>query len=269
MSIALPDIDKVSALIREVAKTEILPYFHDLANAGVREKTGPMDLVTLADEAGERALTPLLAGLLPGSTVLGEEAASQDERVLDRVHGDAPVWIIDPVDGTLNFAQGRPLFAVIVALVQGGRTLAGWIHDPLDGRMATAVAGQGAMLDGRRVHVAPAAPLSGMVGAASTRFCAPEVAARVDEGVKGLGEKVCLSSAAQEYLRLLEGRSHYSLYHRLMPWDHAAGVLLHAEAGGYSALADGSPYSPTLTGGTLLLAPDEASWQALRRQLLG
>lgn len=265
------DVERVSALIREVAQSEIMPYFRDLANAGVRQKTGPMDLVTLADEAAERVLTPLLTDLLPGSTVVGEEAVSKDESLLDRLHGDAPVWIIDPVDGTLNFANGRPLFAVIVALVRTGETLAGWIHDPNDGRMVTATKGGGAFLDGRPVRVAPAVPLDRMAGAASVRFCDAATGARIEAGLKGMGEMTSLSSAAQEYMRLLDGRFHYALYHRLMPWDHAAGVLMHAEAGGHAALSDGRPYGPAVvTGGaSLLMAPDEASWQALRRQLLG
>lgn len=265
----LPDIDRVSDLIRSVARTEILPWFRNLDPSGIREKTGPLDLVTLADEAAERALTPALADLLPGSRVIGEEAASEDERVLDRIHGDDPVWIIDPVDGTMNFAQGRPLFAVIIALAQKGETLAGWIHDPIDGRMATAVKGGGAWLDGRRVRVADAVPLPRMVGALSTRFCGEAMAAQLEKRSAGLGERACLSSAAQEYLRLLEGRAHYSLYHRLMPWDHAAGVLLHAEAGGYSALIDGTPYAPTALNGGLLLAPDADSWRALHDHLFG
>ncbi|WP_434619620.1 inositol monophosphatase family protein [Azospirillum sp. B2RO_4] len=265
----LPDIDRVSDLIRSVARTEIMPYFQKLDASGIRQKTGPTDLVTLADEAAERALTPALSALLPGSRVIGEEAASEDERVLDRIHGDDPVWIIDPVDGTINFAQGRPMFAVIVALAWKGETVAGWIHDPVDGRMATAVKGQGARLNGSRVHVAPAVPLPQMVGALSTRFCAEELGRQLEERSAGLGERVCLSSAAQEYLRLLEGRAHYSLYHRLMPWDHAAGVLMHAEAGGYSALIDGTPYRPGLLNGSILLAPDRENWQALQGQLFG
>lgn len=265
----LPDIDAVSSIIRDVAQRETLPYFRDLANAGVREKTGPGDLVTLADEAGERALTPRLMELLPGSTVLGEEAASVDPAVLDRVHGDAPVWIIDPVDGTINFANGRPLFAVIVALACRGETLAGWIHDPCDGRMATAVKGRGTLLNGHRVTVAKPVALGEMTGALSTRFCDPALGRQLDERGQALGPRVCLSSAAQEYLRLLEGRAHFSLYHRLMPWDHAAGVLMHAEAGGHSALFDGTPYRPTTLDGGVMLAPDQESWQALHHHLFG
>ncbi|HEY0836481.1 MAG TPA: inositol monophosphatase family protein [Azospirillum sp.] len=267
--IALPDIDRVSAVIREVAETEILPYFRQLTDGQVREKSGPTDLVTIADEAGERALTPRLADLLPGSVVVGEEAASADPAVLDRLSGDAPVWVIDPVDGTINFAAGRPAFAVIVALVQGGRTLAGWIHDPCGNRTAVAAAGEGAWMDGRRLRVADPAPVGAMRGAASTRFCPDEVGRRIREGLAAMGGHISLLSAAHEYLCLITGETHFSLYHRLMPWDHAAGVLLHAEAGGHAALVDGTPYRPTLLEGSLLMAPDEASWHAVRERLVG
>ena len=129
--------------------------------------------------------------------------------------------------------------------------------------------GGGAWLDGRRVRVAGAVPLPAMVGALSTRFCGAAMAAQLEARGRALGERVCLSSAAQEYLRLLEGRAHYSLYHRLMPWDHAAGVLLHAEAGGHAALVDGTPYRPTALSGSLMMAPDAESWRALQACLFG
>lgn len=263
----LPDLDRVCAVIRDVAESEILPYFRQLAKEHVREKTGPTDLVTIADEAAERALTPRLMDLMPGSTVVGEEAVSADPSVLKRVFDDEPVWIIDPVDGTINFAAGDPTFAVIVAYVQGGETLAGWIHDPCTGRTAVAARGQGAWMDGRCLRVAAPVPVEAMVGALSTRFIPEATLGRLTQRRSAVKEVVCLACAAHEYLRLLEGASHFSLYHRLMPWDHAAGVLLHEEAGGYAALTNGQPYGPTQFEGSLLLAPDIESWTRLRDTL--
>lgn len=269
MTFALPDLDRVADLVREVARTAVMPYFRAPEKVDIRQKTGPNDLVTAADEAAERALTAALTALEPGSTVVGEEAVSVDAALLERLRGDAPVWIIDPVDGTINFANGKPAFAVIVAYARGGKTLAGWIHDPVDGRMAVAATGQGAWVDGRRATVAAAVPVSAMVGALSTHYCDPALGRQLSERGSGVGRVQSLASAAQEYLRLLQGDAHFSLYHRLMPWDHAAGVLMHGEAGGYSALADGSPYEPTVVGGTLINAPDAASWRALRDHLMG
>lgn len=261
---SLPDLDQVDAILREVATTIILPYFRSLATAGIRQKTGPNDLVTKADLEAEAALTPRLSALVPGSLVVGEEAASADPAVLERLSGEAPVWIIDPVDGTINFANGRPDFAVIVAYAVGGRTRAGWIHDPLGDRTAMAADGQGCWLKGERVRFAPVGPEAPLRGALSTRFCDAPTGRRLDERRPQLGPSGCLASAAHEYLALLDGSSQYSLYHRLMPWDHAAGALLVSEAGGRSALVDGTPYGPTVLDGTLLNAPDPATWERVR-----
>ncbi len=134
------DIDRVTALIAEIAAEEIMPRFTKLAAGDVREKA-PGDLVTIADEATEHRLTPLLTQLLPGSCVLGEEGAAASPALFDRLAGDAPVWVIDPVDGTSNFAAGAGDFGVMVALVRHDAVLAGWIHDPRTGETVTAEQG--------------------------------------------------------------------------------------------------------------------------------
>ena len=259
------DIDRVARLIAEVAAEEIMPRHANLAAGDVREK-GPGDLVTIADEAVERRLTPLFADLLPGSIVLGEEAAAEDPTLLTRLAGDAPVWVIDPVDGTSNFAKAEGDFGVMVALVQHDRVVAGWVHDPRDGRMATAEAGSGAWLNGKRQRVAPApadpATLSGVLlaGFFGDRELGRQVQARRDR-VNTLKSRRC---AASEYLRLESGEMHFALFTKLMPWDHCPGVLIHAEAGGYNSYVEGGRYAPSRTGaGGLMLAPDAASWQAL------
>lgn len=265
----LPDLDRVSALIREVAESEILPRFRQLSAEDIRQKTGPTDLVTVADEAAERVLSPRLRDLVPGSTVVGEEAVAADPAVLKRVFGDEPVWIIDPIDGTINFAGGNPTFAVMVAYVQAGETLAGWIHDPCTGRTAVGAKGQGAWMGGRRLSVAAPVPVAEMVGALSVRYADEATAARLNARKPSVKEVVCLACAAHEYLRLLDGVAHFSVYHKLMPWDHAAGMLLHAEAGGHAALVDGRPYAPTILEGSVMVAPDRNSWVALRDTLYG
>src|SRR5258705_90267 len=155
----LPDIDRVSRLIEEAAAAEIMPRFRRLAAGDVREKA-PGDLVTVADEAVEARLAPQLTSLVPGSIVVGEEGAAADPDLLDRLLDDRPVWIIDPVDGTSNFAEGRPAFAVMVALARGTHVMAAWIHDPGTPRTAVAAAGEGGWLRGPRLSLAapPAHP---------------------------------------------------------------------------------------------------------------
>lgn len=256
------DLDKVAAIIAEAAAEEITPRFGKLAAHDIREKA-PNDLVTVADTAMEHRLTAALPPLLPGSIVVGEEAVHEDPAVQDRLDGSDPVWLIDPVDGTANFAAARPEVAVIVALVQGGETLATWIHDPLSGDMAIAESGQGAWMAGERLRVAPAAPHGEMRGSLNVRYFPPDIRARIKRHEQSFISSTPLFSAGKEYLRLARARSHFALFWRIKPWDHAAGILLHREAGGHSAKIDGSPYRPTDRTGGLLIAPDRETWQSL------
>jgi fructose-1,6-bisphosphatase/inositol monophosphatase family enzyme len=261
------DIARVTALIAEAAAEEIAPRFGKLGVDDVRAK-GPSDPVTVVDLAMERRLSAVLPGLLPGSTVVGEEAVSDDAQVHDRIDGAAPVWLIDPLDGTTNFTEGRPAIAVIVALVHHGDTVAGWIHDPLSGATATVERGAGAWLDGTRVSVAaPAAPPA-MIGALNFKYFPEELRERLKARRERVSAIRPLFCAGQEYLRLARAEIHFAQFWRIKPWDHAAGVLLHREAGGHAARINGQPYRPTDRDGGLLLAPDAASWQALYDTLM-
>src|SRR5258708_7396511 len=114
--------DQVIAAMREVAETIILPRFNQLAAHDIRSKTHPADLVTIADEESERALEKRLGDLLPGSLLVGEEAVAADPKILERIHTDDPIWIIDPIDGTANFVNGVARFAVMIALAHKGET---------------------------------------------------------------------------------------------------------------------------------------------------
>lgn len=250
------DPDAVAALLREVAASEVLPRFRNLAKTDVHAKTSAQDLVTLADLEAERVLTTRLPALLPGSVVVGEEAAYADPSVMERFGGETPVWVIDPVDGTANFSAGRPTFAMIVALVDRGQTIAGWILDPLHDRMAQAARGAGAWLGDARIRAHPAeGPLSSWQG------CAYGPRAKALKG--RVGRLLRLGSAAHSYLRLLDQRAQFAAFSRLKPWDHAAGVLMWQEAGGIARLLDGTDYAPTLSQGDLLMATSESSWRTL------
>lgn len=264
---SLPDPEKVAAIIRDVAATEIVPRFRSLSKADIREK-GPGDLVTIADEAAERALTARLTDLLPGSLVVGEEACATDPAILSRITGENdPVWIIDPVDGTANFASGRPVFAVLLALAVGGQTVAGWIYDPIGERMAVAERGQGVWMAGQRLRALPGGPIPSLRGSLSTKFFPPEEKTRLEALRPHFASTYRLFCAAHEYLNLLTGKGQFACYNRTMPWDHAAGVLAYAEAGGHVARRDGGNYQPGRTDGGILMAGDQKTWGDLRRLL--
>lgn len=259
----LPDCHHVAEIMETVAREIIVPRFRDLAEGEVREKS-PGDLVTIADEESEIRLAAALADLLPGSVVVGEEAASADPSVLDRLYGDAPVWIIDPLDGTANFAAGRDSFAMIVALAEKGRTVAGWIYQPITGRMGWATAGGGTFVNGVPGEVAAPAAIADMRGYVSGPRYSGAHWAKLSRLRDAMISGKNLRCSGIEYLELASGGAHLCVPVRLNPWDHAAGVLMHREAGGFSALIDGSDYTPLLSEALLILAPDEASWQEVR-----
>jgi fructose-1,6-bisphosphatase/inositol monophosphatase family enzyme len=267
------ELEPVAAIIRGVAEQEILPRFQRLEKHEIREKS-PGSLVTIADTEAERALHAELTRLLPGSLVLGEEGAAADPTVFDHLETDQPVWIIDPVDGTINFARSLPRFAVIVALVAGGDVRAGWIHDPVRHATAMAKTGGGAWLveaggEERRLERRAMPPVRKARGAAAGRFPGGKRALDILKESGRTGPLHRVTSAAHEYLDLVEGRVDFATFGRVLPWDHAAGVLIHREAGGVSGFVEADterpvPYSPRRQAGLLLLTPAAEPWAELR-----
>lgn len=264
------DIDAVTQILVETAAAEILPRFRSLGEGDIQSKSSG-EVVTVADLASEKVLSERLPALLPGSKVLGEEGVDADPSLFSYLAGDTPVWIIDPVDGTSNFARGTPDFAVMVGLVRGGETLAGWIHDPVNGTTATAELGGGAWMDGQRLSVAASGEPAEMQGTLhASSFAPPHIAQRVQSRRKRVRAVKSLRCAGKEYLRLAGGEIQFSLFTRLMPWDHVPGTLLQREAGGVAYCFDRQPYTALRYEDIgVLMAPDEAAWQALYDTILG
>jgi fructose-1,6-bisphosphatase/inositol monophosphatase family enzyme len=117
------------------------------------------------------------------------------------------------------------------------------------------------------LRVADAVPVQAIEGTVATNFMPEPLRTTVNHNLSRLSMSNWFRCAAHEYRLLAAGHSHIALYNKLMPWDHAAGWLLHREAGGYSAHSDGSPYLPGHTTGGLLCAPTEACWHEVRAAL--
>ena len=149
------DLQRVADLMRETAAAELLPRFRTLSKDEIRFKR-PGDVVTVADVASEQRLAVGLAKILPGVPVVGEEAVENDPGLVDLIGrpGEA-CWIVDPFDGTANFASGKDRFAMIICLVQDRSAVAGWILDVSRGRMGVAHKGQGVAVDGAPVRGRP------------------------------------------------------------------------------------------------------------------
>ena len=264
----------VASILREAAIAEILPRFRNLSEGQVRHKSSVRDLVTDADEAAEKRIAAALRARFPDAVVVGEEATERDPSLLKSLADAELAFLIDPVDGTKNFASGLPLFGTMAAVTVRGEIVAGIIHDPIGGDFAIAVKGEGAWIerDGAErvpLRVSRPVPLGEMEGCISWYHLAEPLRSLVPARMPCVASVASYRCAAHEYRILASGYCHFAFYAKLMPWDHAAGWLLHQEAGGYSARFDGSPYLPTHVGGGLICATDEESWHALRDALVG
>ncbi|MBV2355561.1 inositol monophosphatase [Streptomyces sp. J2-1] len=236
----------VEAAVRKAAAAEILPRFRRLAADEVDQKNGPHDLVTDADRLAERMLTGVLGGLLPSSKVVGEEAVHADPFSYEALRGDAPVWIIDPVDGTRQFVHGDDGFCTLVALAHRGTVLASWIYAPAREQFATAVRGRGAWLDGRRLLPGPPAPGRDLTVATSHPDFTTDAQKR-DLSVlwtDGIDARPC-GSAGLEYLAIARGELDAVAFSWEAAWDHAAGLLLVEESGGIHLTRTGDPFRIT------------------------
>jgi len=238
------DAERVADLIRETAAAELVPRFRNLAESDVRQKK-PGDFVTVADVAAEQRLATGLAKILPGVPVVGEEAVEADASLLDLIgRPEGTCWIVDPLDGTANFAAGKDTFAVIVCLVHRTEAIAAWILDVPRGRMAVALKGQGVKLNGAQARGVPPEPehkLSGFIGYKVRKTFDQQLPAAQKAR---LGQTKTLRCAGIEYLEILAGAADFSLYRNTKPWDHAGGALMLTEAGGGAIRLDGTPYTP-------------------------
>lgn len=230
----------VHRIMADAAERAILPRYQALAAHEVSEKAKD-DVVTVADNEAEDILAEALSRLLPEATIVGEEAVHADPAVLDRL-GDALCWIIDPLDGTNNFASGNPPFGILVALAERGETIGGWILDPLTGRFCHAERGKGAFIGRDPVHARPSGQASPIAGI-SLLYMDPAKREAVKQHIAPHYTLVDIPRcAAEQYPRLVLGTNDVSIFERTLPWDHAAGVLFLNEAGGKAARPDGSPY---------------------------
>ncbi|GAA0481413.1 inositol monophosphatase family protein [Parasphingorhabdus litoris] len=256
----------VRDILKDVAKEVVLPHYQNLKTADIEEKS-PGDLVTVADRLSEEMLGERLTALLPDAAIVGEEASAADPSAMDHL-GDKRTWIIDPIDGTGNFAAGKPPFGMIVALSQENETVAGWLYDPLKDRLCYAAKGQGAFINGEKLSVS-VDPDGKPIAALATGFMTSEQRDKLLNAADGHYEIVDIPRcAAEQYPRLALGTNHISTFERSLPWDHAAGILFLNEAGGKAARWNGDPYRPADRRTGLLGASSPQLWDEAA-ELLG
>lgn len=267
------DIDVVLDIVKAAAVAEIAPRFRRLDARDVVEKKSTIDLVTDADLLSEKQMTDAFLARWPHALVVGEEACETNPALIGALKDAELAFVIDPVDGTFNFQAGLPAFGTNLAVVVRGETVAGVIHDCVLGDTLVASKGAGAFMqraDGHKaaIAVAPSVPLSTMVGTISINDISYEERRRIAGNLAKTRMAFAYNCSAYEYWMVATGKVHFIGHHKLMPWDHLAGVLIHAEAGGLTARFDGTPYLPGETTGGILSAPDRESWEEILREIV-
>ncbi|MBU0557041.1 MAG: inositol monophosphatase [Alphaproteobacteria bacterium] len=258
----------VGTLMREVARDVVLPRYQNLAGHEVEEKTVG-ELVTIADREAELRLNDGLSRILPDAGLVGEEACAADPSLTEKLETGLN-WVIDPIDGTGNFAAGKPPFAIMVALADAGIMQASWILDPLTGRLCEAALGRGAWIDGEPVKARESGaniPIAGL----SVLFLDPADRQAMIDRVEGKFEVADIPRCAgEQYPRIVLGVHDLAAFERTLPWDHAPGALFVNEAGGHVARPDGSPYRLAADPGRgLLAAASPALWERAAGILYG
>jgi fructose-1,6-bisphosphatase/inositol monophosphatase family enzyme len=249
--------EEILALLQFAAERSIMPRWRNLRPSEIEDKQTD-DPVTIADREVEQFLTEALTRLAPGVAVVGEEAAHADPTVLDALAGAC--WIIDPIDGTSNFAAGKGHFATMVALADAGETIAGWIYDPQRRRMCRARRGEGAFIDKQRIAASSSGAQPSRL-AAMTRYMPPDRRTLFESEIAPLYTLVqAPGCAAEQYSLVASGEHDIAIYERVLAWDHAAGCLFLNEAGGCCARQDGSSYRVDSGRKGLIAAADPAEW---------
>lgn len=256
-------------IIRRTARAEIMPRFRSLSAADIDTKSGPNDLVTAADTAAEAMITRTLKIAFPDALIVGEESVAANPTLLDKI-ADAPVaFIIDPIDGTWNYARGLALFGVILAVTQFGKPSFGLIYDPVADDWAIADDLGHAALEtagtSKPLKAAMGKPLEALSGFVPLNLFPKSHQARLASTLPSFARTHPLGCSAHEYRLLAQGHRDFSLSGSLHPWDHAAGALICANAGAHVEMLDGGEYSASRRDGYLLVAPDRTTWNRLKK----
>lgn len=222
---------------------------------GLTAKTSRTDLVSDADRAAETAVVEILRAARPGDAIVAEEGGGGDGAGDGALH-----WLVDPLDGTINYLWGVPHWCVSVAAADAAGTLAAVVHDPLRGETFRARRGAGAELDGVPLRLSPAPPLAEALVGTGFDYRAEErerQGARVARLLPRVRDVRRFGAAALDLAWVAAGRLDAYFERGVSPWDWAAGALVVEEAGGVVQTMPAGWGSPmgVVAGPEALVAP--------------
>lgn len=261
----LPELKTLRGLVQVCAQQELLPRFADVGRSLKRDGS----IVTDADHAMQDRMQRELAVHWPQYAFLGEEMPAREHAKLTTA-GRHGLWVLDPLDGTSNFAAGVPFFSVSLALLVDDRTEIGLVYDPIRDEAFYAQRGVGAWLNGLSLGTrAPLdLPLARSIAVIDFKRLDRALAARLG-AEPPYGSQRNFGSSALDWCWLADGRFHVYLHGGQKFWDYAAGSLILNEAGGQAVtLADEAVYALGLAPRSVVAARDPELFQAWRRWVL-
>ena len=270
-SIRLPAVnDALRPLVADYLKAAsdefIVPKFGNLQSADIGVKTGPYDLVTVADKDAESWLAPRLLNLQAGHCIGAEAVAETPE--LRQHAGDGFAWSIDPIDGTNNFVNGLSDFCSMVALMWNGIPLQCWIWLPVRQKLYYAAAGSGAFCyqdkSATTLQISqPSVDPLLMRGSGNTKGLEEPHKSTVLTRMRTIVGRHYVGSAGVLATRIAEGEEDFLMHGRATPWDHAPVDLLCRESGCHAAMvATGAPYH-TGNSGPFMITANKEIWDHL------
>lgn len=242
-------------LMKHSADTVIRPRFRELSESDIHEKA-PGDLVTVADRESEKVMIEVLAQEYPDALLVGEEATAADPTILERIKTAEHAWTIDPIDGTRNFVNGDPDYAVMVGELRNGKAVRGWIWQPEHEVAHIAELGSGTYRNGVKVERSAPTDMAALRGATSTKLA----------GAGDLGIPTPQSSsgcAGVDYAWILDDRIDWTAFRHDWPWDHVPGLLMIEEAGGKTGRPTGAPYDPRVREYWIMAAASPEAFDAV------
>ena len=215
-------------IVKVVAQREIVPRYLKVAH----ERKVDGSIITAADTAAQQALTKGLTEI-NGCPVLGEEMVSAAQQALWEKYNESGLWILDPVDGTSNFANGLPYYAVSVAFYQGGRPIVGTVYAPEANELFWAEVGKGAFLNGEPLPIKGRAAenLKRAMAGVDLKRLQPKLASILAAHPPYVSQRN-FGSSALDWCYVAAGRLDIYLHGGQKLWDYAAGALILQEAGG-------------------------------------
>lgn len=243
---------------REAAQSEIMPRFRRLDPGQIETKSGPEDLVTIADRQAEVFIADRVRALLPEALIIGEEAVAANPDLLNGLATAPTTVIIDPIDGTSNFAKGVAVFGVILAVMHHGNTIFGLLYDPIADDWVQAQRGAGVQFvrgAGGLVQTldppAPPADVPNAEGFVALSMFDHDARCRISAGYPDFRRILSWRCSCHEYRMLAQGHGSFILNAGDKPWDHAAGALILEELGGGVWDRTGHRYDPASSKGPL------------------